>query len=551
MILARNCRQKSSLFQPLLRVPITSTNHNRAAAAIGGSISCWHRYLSSDTPEKCYNIAIVGSGPSGCYTAKYLLSSFDKMRAKNNNAATCKIDMLERLPTPYGLVRYGVAPDHPEVKNVENDFAALFENNSENKRMTFWGNVEVGNDTDGVSVEELRLLYDVVVLAYGCESDRKLGLAGEDQLSGILSAREFVAWYNGHPHFEHIGAQVEQALGEGGEVVVIGQGNVALDCARILGKGQQGLYDTDIASRALSVIGDGVPVVTVVGRRGHVQGAFTIKELRELTKLEEEGYGTRFVVDQGELDLGATSSSQEELAQKGGRPKVRIDKLLRDAAAKTSEKNDSALKEIRLRFLLSPTSFEPLESDASSVGAVLCERTRLDGEPGKQVAVGTGQEERIPAKLVLVSIGYKGVPLSGLEPWFDDRRGVVTNQGGKVDDAKDSLGGLYVSGWLKRGPSGIIGTNIMDAKDTVVNIVNDLLRSGDSEDAVDAVDKGNASTRLDSLLKERKVPVVAWSNFELIDKEETSAARRRSDNQPREKITDLQDLLEAAKVISR
>lgn len=471
------------------------------------------------------------------------------MQAKNNNAATCKIDMLERLPTPYGLVRYGVAPDHPEVKNVENDFAALFENNNDNNRMTFWGNVDVGNETDGVSVEELRQLYDVVVLAYGCESDRKLGLAGEDQLSGILSAREFVAWYNGHPHFEHIGAQVEQALGEGGEVVVIGQGNVALDCARILGKGQQGLHDTDIASRALTVIGNGVPVVTVVGRRGHVQGAFTIKELRELTKLEEEGYGTRFVVDQGELDLGATPSSQEELAQKGGRPKVRIDKLLRDAAAKTSENNnDSDLKEIRLRFLLSPTSFEPLGSGASSVGAVVCERTRLEGEPGKQVAVGTGQEERIPAKLVLVSIGYKGVPLPGLEPWFDDRRGVVTNKGGKVDDAKDSLGGLYVSGWLKRGPSGIIGTNIMDAKDTVVNVVNGLLHAGDSEKVSEAVDKGNASNRLGDLLKERNVPVVTWSNFESIDKEERSAARKRSDKQPREKITDVQALLEAAKV---
>ena len=233
------------------------------------------RFFSSSPSDRCYSIAIVGTGPSGCYTAKYLLSTFDK-----RENVSCKIDMLERLPTPYGLVRYGVAPDHPEVKNVENDFAALFENQPD--RMKFWGNVHVGDQEAGVSVEELRQIYDVVVLAYGCESDRKLSLPGEEHLSGILSAREFVAWYNGHPHFEHIGEKVAQALGgsaagDKSEVVVIGQGNVALDCARILGKGSKGLRDTDIASRALPVIGGGVPIVTVVGRRGHVQGAFTIK----------------------------------------------------------------------------------------------------------------------------------------------------------------------------------------------------------------------------------------------------------------------------------
>lgn len=523
-------------FKEIRVSPSVNSSYLWRPAAVGGQA---HRLFSS-SPDRCYNVAIVGTGPSGCYTAKYLLSAIDKK--KNDENVTCNIDMLERLPTPYGLVRYGVAPDHPEVKNVENDFAALFQDQSD--QIHFWGNVPVGDPTKGVSVEELREMYDVVVLAYGCESDRKLGIPGEDSLSGILSAREFVAWYNGHPYFEHIGSQVASALnsqdGSKGEVVVIGQGNVALDCARILAKGGKGLSETDVASRAIPVIGeDGVPVVTVAGRRGHVQGAFTIKELRELTKLEEEGHGTKFVLREDELELGATDASKEELAQKGGRPKVRIDKLLREAASKASEESDSK-KEVRLRFLVSPKSFEPSEDDASSVGSVVCERTRLEGEPGKQVAVGTGELETIPAQSVLVSIGYKGVPLPGLEQWFDDRRGVVTNKGGKVDGATESLGGLYVSGWLKRGPSGIIGTNIMDAKDTVVNIVKDL--------GSDDTPNGDASQRLLSLLKERDVPVVQWSDFQKIDAEETSLARKRNDKQPREKITDIQALLEAAEV---
>lgn len=208
----------------------------------------------------------MGSGPSGCYTAKYLLSTSRIER-------DVSIDVFERLPTPFGLVRSGVAPDHPEVKNVQNDFSALFEND----KISFFGNVCIGKD---ISLDELRQLYDVVVLAFGCESDRKLGIPGEETLKGVLCAREFVAWYNGHPDFGHVGQIVKEALGDDpseSEVAVIGQGNVALDCARILAKGRSGLNDTDIASDALEVIGDGIKRTVVLGRRGHVQGAFTIK----------------------------------------------------------------------------------------------------------------------------------------------------------------------------------------------------------------------------------------------------------------------------------
>lgn len=225
------------------------------------------RWLASTSKPNGVSVAIVGSGPSGCYTAKYLRSALIK------KGLFGRMDVIERLPTPYGLVRSGVAPDHPEVKNVQNDFEALFQKGD----VSYKGNVTVGRD---VSLEELRRIYNVVVLAYGCESDRKLGIPGEDVLGGVLSAREFVAWYNGHPDYGHIGRQVENALNgspDQAQVVVIGQGNVALDCARILAKGGTNLVDTDMASHTLPILQNGVKQTVVLGRRGHVQGAFTIK----------------------------------------------------------------------------------------------------------------------------------------------------------------------------------------------------------------------------------------------------------------------------------
>lgn len=286
------------------------------------------------------SVAIVGSGPSGCYTAKYLLKA---MQDRNTAASKCcsirTIDVLERLPTPYGLVRYGVAPDHPEVKQVQNDFDRLFE--ADGTPVRFFGNVHVGHD---VSVAELRERYDLVVLSYGCQSDRKLQIPGESS-GGILSAREFVAWYNGHPHFHHIGDKVSKAMAQnassgGASVVIVGHGNVAIDCARILAKAGGaasaggGLYDTDLSWDAWNTLRDlKVRTIFVVGRRGHVQASFTIKELRELTHLD--GYDTTFLVRAEELDMcGSTMASQEELNGPSGRPKGRIDKLLREVAAK-------------------------------------------------------------------------------------------------------------------------------------------------------------------------------------------------------------------------
>ena len=266
-----------------------------------------HASLSRTQDKTRLNAVIVGAGPSGFYTAKYLASSFSKLIAASQSGTTedssCSqpftfsgidIDIIERLPTPYGLVRYGVAPDHPEVKNVEKDFASVAEGyatgkdqyGDSNRQCTicYFGNVDVGQD---ISLQCLTSLYDIVVLAYGCQSDRDLGICGLD-LQGVLSARQFVAWYNGHPEFGYVADIVRKCLwpnDKGNEthkiskarVVVIGNGNVALDCARVLVKGKHGLDSTDTPSSVLDVLDEGVEKVTVAGRRGHVQGAFTIK----------------------------------------------------------------------------------------------------------------------------------------------------------------------------------------------------------------------------------------------------------------------------------
>mmetsp|Transcript_34129 Transcript_34129/g.51481 ORF Transcript_34129/g.51481 Transcript_34129/m.51481 type:complete len:401 (+) Transcript_34129:959-2161(+) len=371
----------------------------------------------------------------------------------------------------------------------------------------------------------------------------------------------------GHPNFVHIGEELSKLLSSSNQpkqVVVIGQGNVALDCARILAKGKQGLIDTDIASHALDVIGDGIEKTIVLGRRGHVQGAFTIKELRELTKLKKEGHNVAFNVRQDELDMGATPSTMKELNLPGARPKVRIDKLLRDVAAATDTTSgaDTTTKEVDLRFLLQPMTFLPDELDPSRVGSLVCQRTELKGEPRNQVAVATGEEETFPVSLVLVSIGYKGVPLPELEKedLFDYKKGIVRNNHGKVTssilntntNSLDTKGGLYVSGWLKRGPSGIIGTNISDAKDTVASILFDLKNGNifddddaNKEDAVQ-VDVSSKSGRdgLNLLLKERGVKIVDWDFYRKIDAEEKTPGRLRSERQPREKITSVQEMLQ-------
>jgi adrenodoxin-NADP+ reductase len=509
------------------------------------SLSVWRKRprlhtFSTTRLASSLKIAIVGSGPSGCYTAKYLQSAIEK---SDLSIESCQIDVLERLPTPYGLVRYGVAPDHPEVKNVQNDFDALFANNQTTKsNIQLYANVEIGRD---IELRELRLCYDAIVFCYGCESDRALRIPGHDRLDGIVSAREFVAWYNGHPEYAYIGPRIQASLQQvdSPSVVVIGHGNVALDCARVLVKGGTGLYKTDLASRALDVLGSGIPNVSIVGRRGHVQGAFTIKEVRELVKLKDEGYETDFVVQPEELDLGMSTASKQELAGAAGRPRQRIDTLLREASARAAGPLDMP-KQVNLRFLLNP--FEYIGDKNNQLAAVKCERTRLEGRPGQQKAVGTGEYEEIPAQLALVSIGYQASCIPGLEPYFDKQKGTLFHREGRVHLASNpEKASLYVSGWLKRGPSGIIGTNIVDAKETVNSIMQDLDSIFYYRERKGQTKSSSSQMSIDDLLREREVQVVRWDDYRRI--EEAELGRRRSEEQPREKITDLDELLRVAR----
>ena len=563
------CRRKSRSFHhhPVwTNTSITQTRYLASTAVPDSSSS------SSSSSSFRLKVAIVGSGPSACYTAKYLQAALEKLQQQQQQSpslqlsSSLQIDLFERLPTPYGLVRYGVAPDHPEVKNVQNDWDELFavkdngdKSNGINSRVRFLGNVSVGQ---AISVDELRQWYHAVVLAYGCESDRTLKFLEQRHFDNVLSARQFVAWYNGHPDYycdtdtdtvengadsstkkSFIGQRVARALHvdttvnddsvRKANVLVIGQGNVALDCARILVKGGKHLYDTDIASYVLPILGNGVANVFVVGRRGHVQGAFTIKELRELTKLQQEGYETAFHVRADELDMGLTEASQQELDGPSGRPRKRIHKLLTEVA--NSHNTVNSLKHLNLRFLLNPVGVQVNKDDPSVITGVILERTKLEGEAGCQTAKGTGEFETIPADLVLLSIGYKGVALPGIEEYFDDARGVVCHEQGKVDSPNECKGGLYVSGWLKRGPTGIIGTNITDAKDTVATILEDLQhlqqRFLPKDDVI-------------ALLEQRGVQVVKWEEYQNINNVEKTS--KRSTDQPRNKLVGLDTQLKAA-----
>lgn len=396
-------------------------------------------------------VAIVGSGPSGFYVAKYLLKSWPEAR----------VDMIEQYPTPHGLVRYGVAPDHPEVKAVEKDFSKV----ASSSNFRFFGNVLVGGDGEAecrVSVESLRRNYDSVVLACGAGAERKLGIPGED-LEGVVSARKFVAWYNSEPKhtdLEPFFERRETSL----DAVVVGHGNVALDCARILATKPENLVETDIARKTLEHLKRfDKKKVSVVGRRGPAQAAFTIKELRELTHID----GAPLSIFKDEVQKAETPTSLAEI--ESSRALKRKLELLTKFIVNERNNNERDYG-VSLRFLLKPIEFKARQSNPKQVGSVLFEKCLLSGDvPGQQRSEGTGTFLELPCDLALLAVGYLAEPpaLEGSGPKSKPIP-FLPNVNGRVGDF------LYTAGWLKRGPSGIIGSNIADARDTVQTMLNDL-----------------------------------------------------------------------------
>ncbi|MEU2623136.1 FAD-dependent oxidoreductase [Streptomyces sp. NPDC007157] len=443
-------------------------------------------------------VAVVGSGPSGCYTAQNLVQL----------DPTVVVDVLDRLPCPYGLVRYGVAPDHEKIKSLQGNLRTVLEH----ERVRFLGGVRIGGGPGELPVDRLRELYHAVVYCVGAAGDRRLGIPGEE-LPGSWSATEFVSWYSAHPDAIDAGF-----VRDARSAVVIGVGNVAVDVARMLARGVAELSPTDMPQAALTALAASrIREVHVVGRRGPSQARFTTKELRELGALPD----TEVRVDPDELALDPAFADPSALPA-AQRRNVEVLRGWGTAGAR------GAGRRIWLRFFLRPVE---LLADGGRVSAVRFERTEPDEHGGVR---GTGRYETVDAQLVLRSVGYRGVPLDGLP--FDPVTGTVPHTAGRVLHGPAGVpGGVYVAGWIKRGPTGVIGTNRPDAKETVTSLLADapvLLGKAVPEDPVTA-------------LRALGIEPVAWSGWQAIERAEAALGAQLGRSVV--KLADWDTLLTAAR----
>lgn len=438
-------------------------------------------------------VAIVGSGPAGFYTAEHL-----QKRAPEGVA----IDMFDRLPTPFGLVRGGVAPDHQKIKSV----TKIYERIAAHPSFRFFGGVELGRD---VQIDELAEHVHAVVVCVGAPNDRSMGIPGEN-LRGSLSATAFVAWYNGHPDAVDLAPDLSVT-----DAVVVGNGNVAVDVARVLASDPEVLARTDIADHALEALrASAVRTVTMLGRRGPAQAAFTSKELRELGELE----GATLLVDPEDVSAARQLAAGDEDAR-------RVLDALDAVAGRVAGPAD---RTIRLRFLTSPT--ELFGADRVK-GVRMVANALVADASGTLRAVATDRHDEIPAGLVLRAVGYRGAPLAGLA--FDERRAVIANRSGRVLDGPDGqvVPGRYVAGWVKRGPQGVIGTNKADAGETVDCLLDDAA-NGRLAEPLDVT--GDLIGRLVG----SRSRVVDWAGWGRIDRSELAAGV--ASGRPRVKIVDRQ-----------
>jgi ferredoxin--NADP+ reductase len=456
------------------------------------------------TEETPLRVAIVGAGPSGFYAAEHILK---------DEATHAQVDLFDRLPTPFGLVRGGVAPDHPKIKSV----IRVYEKTAAREGFRFFGNVKVGHD---IEVSDLERLYHAIVYTVGCETDRQLGIPGED-LPGSHAATAFVGWYNAHPDYAD-----ETFDLSGDRAVVIGNGNVAMDVARMLALTESELRETDTADHAIEALAQSsIREIVVLGRRGPAQAAFTNPEIKELGEMIDADV----IVDPGEVELDPSSRAFIESAEADKTSKVNVE-ILRDFSQRAPAGKH---KRIVLRFLASPVEIH----GEDRVCGMTIGRNELVEVDGTLRATDTGAREEIECGLVLRSVGYTGIPIEGVP--FDERKGLILNDGGRVLDSHDAGHrlGHYTAGWIKRGPSGVIGTNKKDALETITHLLEDaaagrLLHPESPEPG-----------SVEDLLGSRGVRYVSFEDWQAID--EAEVGRGEPHGRPRVKFVRVEEMLGA------
>jgi ferredoxin--NADP+ reductase len=452
-------------------------------------------------------VAIVGAGPTGFYTAEQLF----KLKQYR-----VQVDMYERLPTPFGLVRYGVAPDHQKIKSV----TRLFDRVAQRPEFRFFGNVEIGAD---LTVDDLRRHYHQIVFTTGAQTDRNLNIPGED-LAGSYAATDFVAWYNGHPDYRHcqFDLSVETAS-------VIGVGNVAVDVVRILSRTPEELARTDIADYALEALRhSNIRTVYMLGRRGPAQAAFTTPEIKELGELDDA------VVWAPREEATLDEISEESLAESADRATTRKVEIIQSYCDEIADTTKT--RRIILRFLVSPEEFIGDEQGhLQQIRLVHNELYKTDA--GTLRPRTTGREEVIPSGIAFRSIGYIGVPVPGVP--FKQSWGVILNQDGRVidPDSQKPITGLYTAGWIKRGASGVIGTNKPDAAETVDMMVDDLVAGKTLQP-----EEPSAGAAL-ALVAARKPTYFSYDDWLRLD--DIEMRRGEAQGRPRVKFTSVEEMLAA------
>jgi len=474
--------------------------------------------------ENPLRVAIVGSGPAGFYSAEHLMKRED---------LSVNVDMFDRLPTPFGLVRAGVAPDHPKIKSV----IRMYEKTAARDGFQFFGNVEVGRD---VHADELDARYHAVIYAYGTATDRQLGIPGED-LPGSHAATTFVNWYNAHPDFADYDFDLSHR-----RAVVVGNGNVAADVARMVALPRAELETTDTADHAIEALASsGVEEIVVLGRRGPAQAAFTNPEVRELGELTEAD----IVIDPAEMELDDASRAylESDDCDPTSRRNVEI------FTEFSSREPEGKRKRVVLRFCASPVE---IKGDGKVESIVIGRNELYEDGAGAIRARDTGEREELECGLVLRSIGYKGIGLDGVP--FDSGRGLIPNEAGRVTELEsgEHLPGHYAVGWIKRGPSGVIGTNKKDALDTVNSIFADLeagtmpeLREPSANpetpgrEAPDGAD--TVSVTIEELLAKRGADHITYLGWQAIDAAEVTAGEPHG--RPRIKFCRIDEMVEASR----